>query len=111
AEYDPGRGLLTLTSSTQVPGIVRDALCDLLDLPGHSVRVVAQDVGGGFGGKASLYPEEVLVCVLARHLKRAVRWTSDRLEDLLTPTQAFDNIADAHFRPDQEAPPLALPPE
>jgi carbon-monoxide dehydrogenase large subunit len=108
AEYDPGRGLLTLTSSTQVPGIVRDALCDLLDLPGHSVRVVAQDVGGGFGGKASLYPEEVLVCVLARHLKRAVRWTSDRLEDLLTTTQAFDETVDAQLALDQDGRILAL---
>jgi len=102
AEHDPGRGLLTLTSSTQVPGIVRDALCDLLDLPGHSVRVVAQDVGGGFGGKASLYPEELLVCVLARHLKRAVRWSSDRLEDLLTTTQAFDETVDARLALDQD---------
>ncbi|MGA6964734.1 MAG: xanthine dehydrogenase family protein molybdopterin-binding subunit [Xanthobacteraceae bacterium] len=108
AEYDRGRGLLTLTSSTQVPGIVRDALCDLLDLPGHSVRVVAQDVGGGFGGKASLYPEEVLVCVLARHLKRAVRWTSDRLEDLLTTTQAFDETVDAQLALDQDGRILAL---
>src|SRR5262249_19881639 len=54
AEYDRGRNTLTLTSSTQVPGIVRDALVEFLGMPGHSVRVVAEDVGGGFGGKASL---------------------------------------------------------
>ncbi|HEY7245783.1 MAG TPA: xanthine dehydrogenase family protein molybdopterin-binding subunit [Xanthobacteraceae bacterium] len=108
AEYDAGRGLLTLTSSTQVPGIVRDAICDLLDLPGHSVRVLAQDVGGGFGGKASLYPEEVLVCVLAHHLKRAVRWTSDRLEDLLTTTQAFDETVDAQLALDPDGRVLGL---
>ena len=62
ADYDDGRRALTLYSSTQVPGIVRDALCDALDMPGHRLRVVAPDVGGGFGGKASLYPEELLVC-------------------------------------------------
>lgn len=54
AEYDRGRRLLTLTASTQIPGILRDVLADLLQMPGHSVRVVAPDVGGGFGGKASL---------------------------------------------------------
>jgi carbon-monoxide dehydrogenase large subunit len=108
AEYDRGRGLLTLTSSTQVPGIVHDALADLLDLPGHSIRVLAQDVGGGFGGKASVYPEEILVCVLARHLKRAVRWTSDRLEDLVTTTQAFDEIVDAELALDHDGRILAL---
>jgi carbon-monoxide dehydrogenase large subunit len=108
AEYDSGRGVLTLTSSTQVPGIVRDSLAELLDLPGHSIRVVAQDVGGGFGGKGSLYPEEILVCVLARHLKRTVRWTSDRLEDLVTTTQAFDEIVDAQLALDQDGKILAL---
>src|SRR5215472_2754586 len=80
AEYDRARRSLTLTVSTQIPGIVRDLLADLLKLPGHSVRLVAPDVGGGFGGKASLYPEEILVSVLARHLGRAVCWTGDRQE-------------------------------
>ena len=56
AEYDKGREALTLHASTQVPGIVRDALAAALDLPGHRIRVVARDVGGGFGGKGSLYP-------------------------------------------------------
>ena len=108
AEYDRGRDLLTLTSSTQVPGIVRDVLADLLDMPGHSIRVAAQDVGGGFGGKASIYPEEILVCVLARHLKRAVRWTSDRLEDLITTTQAFDETIDAELALERDGRILAL---
>jgi carbon-monoxide dehydrogenase large subunit len=97
AEYDRGRGALTLTSSTQVPGIIRDLLVELLDLPGHALRVVAPDVGGGFGGKASLYPEEILVAVLARHLGRTVRWTSDRLEDLLATSQGFDEIVEAEL--------------
>ena len=68
AEYDAGRQALTLYSATQVPGIVRDAIATALDIPGHQVRVVAQDVGGGFGGKGSLYPEEIFVCAAARHL-------------------------------------------
>src|SRR6516225_4454899 len=56
AEYDRGRRSLTLIASTQIPGIIRDLLADLLKVPGHSARVVAPNVGGGFGGKASLYP-------------------------------------------------------
>ena len=56
AEYDRGRRSLTLIVSTQIPGIIRDILADLLEVPGHSARVVAPNVGGGFGGKASLYP-------------------------------------------------------
>ena len=108
AEYEPGRDALTLYSSTQVPGIVRDALATALDLPGHRVRVVAPDVGGGFGGKASLYPEEIFVCAAARRLGRAVKWTSDRMEDLAANTQAFDEIVDAELALDHEGRILAL---
>ena len=88
----PRRDALTLYSTTQIPGIVRDALSDALDLPGHRLRVVAPDVGGGFGGKASLYAEEIFVCAAARLLGRSVRWTSDRMEDLAATSQAFDEI-------------------
>src|SRR5262249_32755802 len=95
AEYDRGRRALTVTLSTQVRGLVRGLLADLLDMPGHSIRIVASDVGGGFGGKASLYPEELLVCVLARKLSRAVHWNGDRLEDLAATSHGFDEIADA----------------
>jgi aerobic carbon-monoxide dehydrogenase large subunit len=108
AEYEPGRDALTLHSSTQVPGIVRDALAAALDVPGHRIRVVAPDVGGGFGGKASLYPEEIFVCAAARRLARPVKWTSDRLEDLVANTQAFDEIIDAELALDREGRILAL---
>src|SRR5580704_8386952 len=108
AEYDRGRRSLTLTLSTQIPGIIRDLLADLLDMPGHSVRVVAADVGGGFGGKASLYQEEIVVSVLARHLGRAVRWTGDRLEDLTSTSHGFDEIVDAELGLDRDGRILAL---
>jgi len=97
AEYDAGRAALTMHSATQVPGILRDALSAALDLPGHRIRVVAPDVGGGFGGKGSLYPEEIFVCAAARRLARPVRWTSDRLEDLTCNSQGFDEIIDAEL--------------
>ena len=96
-EWDRGRRTLTLTLTTQIPGIVRDLLADILDMAGHRIRVVASDVGGGFGGKASLYPEEILVAALTKKLGRAVRWTSDRLEDLASTSQGFDEIVDAEL--------------
>jgi len=108
AEYDRGRRSLTLTASTQIPGIIRDLLADLLKVPGHSVRIVAPDVGGGFGGKASLYQEEIVVAVLARHLGRAVRWTGDRLEDLASTSQSFDEMVDAKLALDKDGHILAL---
>lgn len=97
ADYDRGRDALTLHSSTQVPGVIRDALARLLSMPGHRVRVVAPDVGGGFGGKGSLYPEEIVVSFLARKLQRPVKWTSDRLEDLASTSQGFDEIVEAEL--------------
>ena len=108
AEFDEGQRLLTLHSTTQVPGIIRDALVELLGLDGNGVRVVAPDVGGGFGGKASLYAEEICVCLLARQLGRPVKWTGDRLEDLASTSQAFDEIVDAALALDAEGRILAL---
>ncbi len=97
ADYDRGRDALTLYSSTQIPGIIRDALAQLLDLPGQRIRVVAPDVGGGFGGKGSLYAEEIVVAALARRLGRPVKWVSDRLEDLSSTSQGFDEIVEAEL--------------
>ena len=108
ADYDSGHRSLTLYSSTQIPGIVRDALAEMLDLPGSRLRVVSSDVGGGFGAKASLYPEEVLVCVLARRLRQPVKWVSDRLEDLIATTQSFDEIVDARLSLDHDGNILGL---
>jgi carbon-monoxide dehydrogenase large subunit len=97
ADWDAGAGVLTFWSSTQVPGLLRDALADLLGVPAHRVRVVAPDVGGGFGVKSALYPEEVAVAALARLLGRPVKWVGDRREDLLTSTQAWDEVIDARL--------------
>jgi carbon-monoxide dehydrogenase large subunit len=108
AEYDRRERSLTLYSSTQVPGIVRDALAEILDMPGHRLRVVAADVGGGFGAKASFYPEEIVVPALARELGRPVGWTSDRAEDLMSTSQAFDEIVDAELALDGDGRIMAL---
>jgi carbon-monoxide dehydrogenase large subunit len=102
AEYDAGRDELTLHSSTQVPGIIRNALSEALGMPGHRLRVIAPEVGGGFGGKASLYPEELLVAFAARKLGRPVKWTGDRMEDLTATTHAFDEIVEAEMGLDRD---------
>ncbi|MBI1847804.1 MAG: xanthine dehydrogenase family protein [Candidatus Rokubacteria bacterium] len=94
AEFSPDAGL-TLWSATQIPGIARDCLADLLGLPASRVRVIAPDVGGGFGIKTVLYPEEVVVAALARRLGRPVKWTGDRREDLQSSTQSWDEVIDA----------------
>jgi len=87
AEYNAMAGLLTVWASSQVPHQVRQFICDLLGLEPHRVRVLAPDVGGGFGAKLIVYPEDVLIPLLALRLGRPVRWLEDRVEHMLTATQ------------------------
>jgi len=75
---------LTVWSSTQVPHRIRDELARVLGLPTDRVRVIAPDVGGGFGVKGGPYREEILIPWLARRLGRPLKWISTRVEDLLT---------------------------
>jgi carbon-monoxide dehydrogenase large subunit len=108
AEFENRRDSITLYTSSNVPGIVRDALAEALDLPGHRLRVVAPDVGGSFGSKGSLYPEEILLCVAARKLRRSIKWTADRLEDISSSSQAFAEIIDAEMGFDANGIAIAL---
>ena len=108
AEYERRRSAITLYTSSNIPGIVRDALAESLDLPGSRLRVVAPDVGGSFGSKGSLYPEEILMCVAARKLRRSVKWTADRLEDISSTSQAFAEIIDAEMGFDANGIAIAL---
>jgi len=108
AEWDRRRRALTLHSSTNIPGIIRDVLAACLDLPGNRMRVVAPDVGGSFGGKGSLNHEEMLVCVLAKKLERPVKFVADRMEDLTAMSQAFDELIDATLAVDADGRLLGL---
>ncbi len=90
AAYDRGRDFLTFYASTQVPHLLRTGLSEHLDWPETSIRVVTVDVGGGFGMKAHIYPEEVVAAALARRFRCSVKWIQDRTDDLLTSTQARD---------------------
>ena len=108
AEWDRRRQALTLHTSSNIPGVIHDVLSECLGLSGNRLRVIAPDVGGSFGGKGSLYPEEMLVCVLARKLQRPVKFICDRLEDLSATSQAFDEVMDAELAIDTEGRLLGL---
>ena len=82
AEWDGRLRQLTVISAAQLPHIVRTGIAECLGLDHASVRVIAPDVGGGFGYKGILAPEEVCIAWLARHLERPVRWLEDRREHL-----------------------------
>ncbi len=101
AEYDPAEELLTLWTSTQIPHLVRTGLADALEMPENRIRVVAPDVGGGFGIKGHLFPEEIAVCALARLTGHPVKWIEDRREHLLASIHAREH--DHHLQVAYEA--------
>jgi carbon-monoxide dehydrogenase large subunit len=82
ARFESATESLTVWLSTQVPHIARTGLARHLNLPENRVRVIAPDMGGGFGPKCVLYQEELVVCAAARLLGRPVKWAADRVEDL-----------------------------
>jgi carbon-monoxide dehydrogenase large subunit len=90
ASYDINEDRLTLWSSTQLAHEVRGFLMSMLRLDENQVRVVAPDVGGGFGAKFVMYPEEVTVAAAALMLRRPVKWVEDRREHFLTAIQERD---------------------
>ena len=77
---DPNGGGLTLHTGTQMPHILRDALAALLELSQTAVRIVAPDVGGAFGVKLAVYPEDLVIAIAALRLQRPVKWICDRYE-------------------------------
>ena len=85
---------LVFYSSTQIHHLLRTALAEFLDVAESNLRVVVPDVGGGFGIKAALYPEEFVCAALALRLRRPVKWIQDRYGALLTDVHARDN----HYR-------------
>ena len=91
AEWNVAEGKLTLWAGTQVPHLARHLLAELFELPESRVRMVAPDVGGGFGVKAVLYPEEIALCLLARHLGRPVKWVEQRREAMQASAHARDH--------------------
>ena len=92
ARYDAAREELTVWMSTQVPHMVRTRISEMLHLDEDKVRVIAPEVGGGFGPKVNIYPEDIVVPFLAISLGRPVRWIEDRREHLLSTAHARDQV-------------------
>jgi carbon-monoxide dehydrogenase large subunit len=93
AFLDPVEGLLTVWASSQAPHLYRSGLAEALGIPDSRLRVLCPAVGGGFGPKMHLYPEDVVVADLARRLGRPLRWLEDRRENLLASAQARDHVS------------------
>jgi carbon-monoxide dehydrogenase large subunit len=92
AHYDRAADRLTVWRSTQSPFLTRSGLSISLGRPESSIRVIAPDVGGAFGAKSSLYPDEIAAVLLAMHVDRPVRWVSTRAEDLIFTLQGRDQL-------------------
>lgn len=102
ASFDAGADLLTVWSSTQTSHEVRAFLMEMLDADENQVRVVAPEVGGGFGAKFVMYPEEVVIAVTARFLGRPLKWIEDRREHFLSAIQERDQYWDIEVACDHD---------
>jgi carbon-monoxide dehydrogenase large subunit len=105
---DRGAAKLTLYTSTQVPHHIRRLVAEQLGVAESSIRVIAPDVGGGFGYKGKLYPEEAIMAWAARRLQRPVRWTATRAESFLADNQGRDHVTETELALDADGHFLAL---
>lgn len=92
ADYKPGEQKLTVWSATQIPHLLRTQVAAMLKTPEHSVHVIAPEVGGGFGSKLNVYPEEALVGYAAMKLGKPVKWIETRRENFQTAIHGRDQI-------------------
>ncbi len=108
-EFDAATASLTLTTGTQLPNNLRDALADhVFRVPRETVRVVSPDMGGGFGTRSQCFPENVFVLWSARTLRRPVKWQAERSDCFLTDTHGRDSVWHAALALDAEGGILAL---
>lgn len=92
ASYDAGRDETTIWMTSQNPHVHRFLLCAVLGMPENRLRVIAPDVGGGFGSKISLYGQEAVLIHLSQLLKKPVKWTEERSENYLGTTHGRDHV-------------------
>jgi carbon-monoxide dehydrogenase large subunit len=92
ARWEPGYRQLTVWSSTQIPHLLRSQLAEMLKLGENRIRVIAPEVGGGFGAKLNVYAEEALVAYLAMTLGKPVKWIERRRENFQVTTHGRDQI-------------------
>jgi aerobic carbon-monoxide dehydrogenase large subunit len=110
AEFKTFSNKLTVWSSTQIPHFVKVWLAVILGIPESNVRVVAPDVGGGFGSKIRVYPEEVLTALASRRLGRPVKWIEDRTENVKATHHGRDQIWDVEIAAKKDGTVLAIRP-
>jgi carbon-monoxide dehydrogenase large subunit len=91
---DPTSSQITMWSATQIPHILRVMSALTLGIPEHKLRVIAPDVGGGFGGKIGVLPEEMMSLLVARKLGKPVKWNESRSETMLAAHHGRDQIQD-----------------
>nr|WP_083466912.1 molybdopterin cofactor-binding domain-containing protein [Kibdelosporangium sp. MJ126-NF4]CEL19594.1 Carbon monoxide dehydrogenase large chain [Kibdelosporangium sp. MJ126-NF4]CTQ94607.1 Carbon monoxide dehydrogenase large chain (EC 1.2.99.2) [Kibdelosporangium sp. MJ126-NF4] len=91
---DPTGPQLTVWSSTQIPHILRVMTALTLGVPEHKLRVIAPDVGGGFGGKIGVLPEELMAILVAQRLGKPVKWNESRSDCMITAHHGRDQIQD-----------------
>jgi aerobic carbon-monoxide dehydrogenase large subunit len=108
ASWHAGESSLTFWSSTQVPHYVRTLLPGLIHIPENKLRVVAPEVGGGFGSKLNLYAEEVVVSHLAMRLDRPIKWIEGRRENAAATIHGRDQIADYEIATKEDGTVLAI---
>jgi len=109
AMFDVATGRLTVRLSSQMPTGTRDSLVDAIPgLTKDNVRVVVGDVGGGFGMKTGIHPEDIVVAYAARELKAAVRWQADRNEDFISGVHGRDVVSRAELALDADGRVLAM---
>ena len=108
ADVDPFDGRLTVWASTQTPHLVRDFVTRAFGCGPDDVRVVAADVGGAFGQKGSIYPEDLLVPFAARRIGRAVKWIEDRSENLAASTHGREQVHNIAIAADADGRILAV---
>ena len=98
ADYDTGSDSFTLWNTSQNPHVARLVIAAFIGMaPEHKLRVIAPDVGGGFGSKIFIYPEEVVALWASRRLARPVRWVADRTEAFLTDAHGRDHVTHAEM--------------
>ncbi len=102
ANYDPGMKTLEVWTSSQVPHLVRTQIAGILRFPDHKMTVIAPDVGGGFGLKCHIFPEEPVTCWVSKKLGRPARWIEDRQEAFLASFHAKDEIVEAELAADKD---------
>jgi carbon-monoxide dehydrogenase large subunit len=108
ATFDEATNRLTLRASCQTPTGLRDELSDVLGIATERVRVIVGDVGGGFGMKTSLYPEDIVAAFAARELRVPVRFTADRIEEFIGAAHGRDLVSRAELALDADGRILAL---